>query len=67
MRRLVSELGESLGEDLVVRFLVTMWEIRERQSTPLATQGINIPQRQGSWDRRPFFFFFNALMGNFLP
>lgn len=43
VRRQVSELGESLDEDLVVRFLVTMVEIRERQGTSLATQGINIP------------------------
>lgn len=43
VRRQVSELRESLEEDLVVRFPATMWEIRERQKTPLATQGISTP------------------------
>lgn len=65
VRRQVSEPGESLDEDLVVRFLVTMWKIRERQRTLLATQGINIPNA-----RAPgidVLFFPKALMGNFFP
>lgn len=62
--RRVSELGESLDEDLVVRFLVTMWEIPERQRTLLATQGINIPNARALGID---VLFFNALMGNCLP
>lgn len=56
VRRQVSELGEALDEDLVVRVPATMWEIRERQKTLQATQGINIPNARAPGIDVLFFF-----------